>query len=377
MRKVVRIISRLCISGPIIHVTLLSKYFTNKDWHTTLVTGVQGENEGDMTYVAKQYGVDPVVIPELGREISPLNDLKVLVVFLRMFWKDRPDIVHTHQAKAGTVGRIAAKIAGVPRIYHTFHGNVFSGYFSPLKSKIFIIIERFLALLSTKIIAISEQQKSELLKYKITPERKIVVIPLGFDFSRLLPIDTEGSLKKIYNIPPKQTTIGIIGRLTHIKNHRLFFDIVEKVLLKTKNVHFLVIGDGELGDELKQLSKDKGLESSVTFTGFISDLKMIYGSLDIVLLTSLNEGTPVSLLEAMACEKLVITTRVGGVVDFIRHGESGFIFDFSPQDFANVICMYIDDPGRFNQIRKSASKEILEKYDKQRLLLDIEKLYTE
>lgn len=373
--KIIRIISRLNIGGPVIHVTLLNKHFHDDDWHSTLVTGRPAKGEGDMSYLAHNYGVRPIVFRGLGREISLWDDFVVLIQLIRLFIKEKPDIVHTHTAKAGTLGRLAAFLTGVPKVYHTFHGNVFEGYFSPLKTKVFILIERLLALVSTKIIAISELQKKDLLRERITSNSKITVIPLGFDFSRILPIEPEEKLRKELNIPDDKIIVAIIGRITHIKNHALFFEIAQRVLAITDHVHFLVIGDGDMRLDAEQQVKKMGIEKSVSFTGFITNLKHIYGSVDIVVLSSFNEGTPVSLLEAMACNKLVLSTKVGGVQDFITNGVNGFAFGFDPDEFCNVISDYIANPAKYLPLREQAAKDILPKYDKERLFRDIEALY--
>jgi glycosyltransferase involved in cell wall biosynthesis len=374
-KKIIRLISRLNIGGPVIHVTLLNKHFNNKDYSSTLVTGIHSANEGDMSYLASQYNVEPIVLKGLGREISPLDDLKVLFQLIWLFLREKPDIVHTHTAKAGTLGRLAATLTRVPQVYHTFHGHVFEGYFSPLKTRIFILIERFLALCSTGIIAISKEQKKDLLRFKIAPARKISVIPLGFDFGRILPVDPEAKLKRDLKIPDDKIVVAIIGRITQIKNHALFFRIAYEVLRLTDRVHFLVIGDGELRQHYEAETRRLKIAHQVSFTGFITDLKLIYGSVDMVVLTSLNEGTPVSLLEAMACQKIVLTTKVGGVSDFIENGINGFYFDFEADKFRDVILDYVADPAKFAAIGARAASDILSKFDKTRLFTDLEKLY--
>ncbi len=374
-RKIIRIISRLNIGGPVIHVTLLNKHFNNATWQSILVAGQHSENEGDMSYLAGQYNVKPIFLRGLGREISPLEDLHVLLQLIQLFRTQKPDIVHTHTAKAGTLGRLAALLTGVPRVYHTFHGHVFEGYFSAFKTRVFILIEQFLALFSTRIIAISKRQKRDLIRFKIAPAHKICVIPLGFDFSRILPIDPDARLRKQLQIPDEKIVIAIIGRITQIKNHALFFRIAFEVLKHSQNVHFLVIGDGELRQESEAETRRLGISDNVSFTGFITDLKLIYGSVDMVLLTSLNEGTPVSLLEAMACGKIVLTTNVGGVADFIDHGVNGFYFGFDADSFKDLILDYVANPQKYQAIGQQAALDILLKYDKQRLFRDIETLY--
>lgn len=376
-KKIIRIISRLNIGGPAIHVVLLTQHFNNESWSSILVTGKHGQNEGDMSYLTAKYGVQPVYYPELGREISLLSDLKVCLSLIRLFIKEKPDIVHTHTAKAGFVGRVAAILTGVPQIYHTFHGHVFNGYFSPLKTKLYILIERFLALFTTRIVVISELQRQDLIGYGIAKERKFKVIPLGFDFGRILPPDSTNKLRYDLGLPTDIPVVAIIGRIVPIKNHSLFIQVAELVAKQVTDIHFLIIGDGELRDTCEKQVRDLGLESRVSFTGFLTDLQLVYGCVDVVVLTSINEGTPVSLLEAMACQKLVLSTRVGGVGDFVTNGVNGYVLEPNPQAFADIIIDYAINPDRYTPLKERASKDVLRKYDKERLFRDIEALYTE
>lgn len=376
-KKIIRVISRLNIGGPAIHVVLLTQHFNNESWSSILVTGKHGQNEGDMSYLTAKYGVQPVYYPELGREISLLSDLKVCLSLIRLFIKEKPDIVHTHTAKAGFVGRVAAILTGVPQIYHTFHGHVFNGYFSPLKTKLYILIERFLALFTTRIVVISELQRQDLIGYGIAKERKFKVIPLGFDFGRILPPDSTNQLRNDLELPTDIPVVAIIGRIVPIKNHSLFIQVAELVAKQVTDIHFLIIGDGELRDTCEKQVRDLGLESRVSFTGFLTDLQLVYGSVDVVVLTSINEGTPVSLLEAMACQKLVLSTRVGGVGDFVTNGVNGYVLEPNPQAFADIIIDYAINPDRYTPLKERASKDVLRNYDKQRLFRDIEALYTE
>lgn len=376
-KKIIRVISRLNIGGPAIHVVLLTQHFNNESWSSILVTGKHGQNEGDMSYLTAKYGVQPVYYPELGREISLLSDLKVCLSLIRLFIKEKPDIVHTHTAKAGFVGRVAAILTGVPQIYHTFHGHVFNGYFSPLKTKLYILIERFLALFTTRIVVISELQRQDLIGYGIAKERKFKVIPLGFDFGRILPPDSTNKLRYDLGLPTDIPVVAIIGRIVPIKNHSLFIQVAELVAKQVTDIHFLIIGDGELRDTCEKQVRDLGLESRVSFTGFLTDLQLVYGCVDVVVLTSINEGTPVSLLEAMACQKLVLSTRVGGVGDFVTNGVNGYVLEPNPQAFADIIIDYAINPDRYTPLKERASKDVLRKYDKERLFRDIEALYTE
>lgn len=284
-------------------------------------------------------------------------------------------ILCTHTAKAGTLERLAAIITHVPQIYHSSPGHVFQGYFSPLKTLIFIMIERFLARFTIGIIAISKHQKDDLIKFGIAPANKISVIPLGLDFSRILPPDPDRMLRRRLDIAPEKITVALIGRIKAIKNPLLFMNIAGEVIRQRQNVHFLMIGDGELRRDCQNQAKKLGIQDQVSFTGFIADLKQIYGSVDIVCLTSINEGTPVSLLEAMACQKIVISTPVGGVPDLIKSGENGFICNADPVTFSKRIIDCVDNLGEYKTLGEQAAKDVLNRYDMSRLFKDIEELY--
>ena len=377
--KIVRIITRLNIGGPAIHTILLTSKIDNTKFQSYLLTGEVEKTESDMMYLADKYNVKPTVFPEISREIRPLRDIRAFFKIYKVLRIVKPDIVHTHTAKAGTIGRLAAFFAGVPITIHTFHGNIFKGYFSKRKTKILLLIERILAKVTTIIIAISNQQKKELIDLKITDCEKIKVIHLGFDFNNVLPKPYhKNKFKEKYNLPINSKLIGIIGRLVPIKNHKLFIDIAEQIISKYHNIYFPIIGDGELRNSLEQKVKERNLQNRIAFTGFIRDLKPVYADLDIVLLTSINEGTPVALIEAMACGKIVMSTKVGGIEDFVINGENGFVFDImSPESFVEKITDWIQysTSEKYINIKKNAKNTALQVFDYKRLISDIENLY--
>jgi len=377
--KIVRIITRLNIGGPAVHTILLTSKIDNTKFQSYLLTGEVEKTESNMMYLADKYNVKPIVFPEISREIRPLRDIKSFFKIYRLLRIIKPDIVHTHTAKAGTIGRLAAFFSGVPIIIHTFHGNVFNGYFSKAKTKIFIIIEKLLAKLSTKIIAISKQQKNELVKYGVAFIEKIKIINLGFDFENVIPgPEHKRKFKSNFNFPADAKLVGIVGRLAPIKNHILFIDIAEQVINKYDNIYFPIIGDGEMRALLEDKVKERNLQNKIIFTGFIRDLKSVYADLDIVLLTSINEGTPVALIEAMACGKIVMTTKVGGVADFIVNGKNGFIFDTKDYEpFVREIENWLADKKSYEIIGEEAKKTAMKLFGAERLISDIERLYEQ
>lgn len=375
--KVLRVITRLNIGGVARHTVYLTSLINKDKYDPLLFSGKIEEHEEDMSFFATQYNVKPKYLKQLSRELNPKSDLKTLWELYKIIKKEKPDIVHTHTAKAGTLGRLAAWLARVPIIIHTFHGNVFKGYFGPRKTKFFIKIEQFLAKKSTKIIAISKSQKQELIDFRITRPSKIEVINLGFEFDNIIPtIDDRGLFRKENNFPDEAILIGIVGRLAPIKNHMLYLDIAEQICIQHSNVYFPIVGDGELRAEIETEIKKRKLENRVKIVGFYQNLKKVYADLDLVILTSHNEGTPVALIEAMVCKKIVITTNVGGVKDFITNNETGFYIDsFDPKPFVEKINQWLDGKIDNERIGENANKKALKKFSAKRLVADIEALY--
>ena len=374
-KKIIRIIARLNIGGPTIHVSNLNYYLDKQYGYTsTLIYGSLAEGEGSMEYKATEKNLKTILIPELGREISLIKDIATIWKLYKLLRKEKPDIVHTHTAKAGTVGRIAARMALVPQVYHTFHGHIFHSYFSPLKTKIFIFIERFLSLLSTKIIVISEKQKEEILSFGIAPENKLTVIPLGFELNTFRLV--ENYWHKAYSIPQHIKLIGIVGRLVPVKNHMFFMECAKAIANKRSDVAFIIIGDGELKESLEAKAKQLDLAHMVIFPGFLTDLSRIYSDLDIVTLTSDNEGTPVTLIEAMALGKPVVSMAVGGISDIIEDGVMGhLVYARNAAVFAAKVIDLLDNPPKAQQFGAAAKTKTLSRFGIQRLVQDIHTLY--
>ena len=381
-KKILRIIARLNIGGPAIHTVLLSSELSKRGYRDILVCGKVDDSEGDMMYLAAENGVEPIVISELGREISTIKDFKSFIALFLIMRREKPDIVHTHTAKAGTLGRMAAICAGVPIKIHTFHGHVFDGYFSPMKARVFLAIEKFLAIFTDRVITVSALVRDEIVnKLKVVKASKCVVVPLGFELNRFLQCENhKGAFRRELNIGPNTLLIGIVGRLVPIKNHKMFLDAVKNISHKNTNlgVKFVIIGDGECAFSLKKYSQEQGIENDVIFTGWKKDLASVYADLDVVALTSLNEGTPVSLIEAMACAKPVIATDVGGVKDIVIDGENGFLVKSNDiEGFSDKLIDLLSDKAKRDRFGMCGRESVKTKYSKERLVKDIEVLYEE
>jgi glycosyltransferase involved in cell wall biosynthesis len=383
--RVVRVIARLNIGGPATHTILLSASLDPKRYRTTLVVGAPGSGEGDMAYLAVARGVQSVVVPELGRAIRPTDDLIALWRLYRLMRRERPHIVHTHTAKAGTLGRLAALAARVPVRVHTFHGHVFSGYFGPAKTRMFLAIERALARATHRIVAVSESQRRELSEpYRVAPASKIEVVSLGLDLSPFAAVPNTppvGGVRAEIGAGPDELVVGIVGRLTAIKNHRLFLDAARRALeLAPGNVQlrFLVVGGGELENDLRQRASELGLGDRVLFAGWRRDLSEIYAACDIVALTSDNEGTPVAVIEALASGRPVAATDVGGVADVLEGGRYGLLVPKGDAErFAEAIVRLASDTALRARLAAGARESALERFSIEKLLHSVDALYSE
>jgi glycosyltransferase involved in cell wall biosynthesis len=398
--KVLRIIARLNVGGPARHVVWLTQALQGDGVESKLIAGTVPDGEEDMSYFAAEHGVEPIYIREMSRELSPRDAVSFLKV-LRTIFRERPDVIHTHTAKAGTVGRAAAfvykwltpgTIVGRPRrvkVIHTFHGHVFHSYYGRLKTQIFVLIEKMLArLASDKIVVITPQQLKEIHSdVGVGRSEQFEIIPLGIDLAKLQAGGSERiEFRNEFAIPEATLLIGFVGRLTEIKNLPMLLESA-KQYFETEDApdaKFIIIGDGHMRQELERLAVSLG--DRVVFAGNRDDLRRVYAGLDIIGLTSLNEGTPLSLIEAMASTRPVIATRVGGVVDLLgapEVEEAGFtvhergvgVRSEDAPSFANgLIYLAKNERLRFDLGRRGHQYAI-DNYGKERLIADIRSLY--
>jgi len=291
----------------------------------------------------------------------------------------RPHIVHTHTAKAGTLGRLAARLVRVPIVIHTYHGHVLHGYFSPAKTRMFVAIERFLARYTTCLVTVSERVRQELLGFRIGTPDRLVVVPLGLDLDRFHSgEECRGQLRAELGVDAATPLIGIVARLVPIKRHEWFLEAARAVLHRHATCQFLLVGDGERRQELEEVAKRLGLANNVRFLGWRHDLDRIYSDLDLVVLTSANEGSPVSLIEAMAAGRAVISTRVGGVADIVEDNVAGLLVPpGEPALLAEAIHTMLTDSPRRVAMGKAGRARVYPAFSAQRLLHDIDQLYTQ
>ena len=377
--RVMRIISRMNIGGPATHVVLLNAGLDRQGYDCLLVTGSEGAGEGSLRDLAVSSNLRLVMIPELGREIAPWSDLVTLVKLYRLMRRGRPDVVHTHTAKAGFVGRIAARLAGVPVVLHTFHGHVFRGYFSPARTRLYILIERLGARLSTRIVTISPRLREEIAQFGVAGRERIEIIPLGFELGVFTSqARASGAFRRSLGLPTNAKLVGAVGRLVPIKNIPLLLEAAALARQQDPDIRVVLVGDGELRDELEARSEALGLAGAVVFAGWRRDLASVYADLDAVVISSHNEGTPASLIEAMATGCPVIATRVGGVPDLIADGETGRLVPPGDREaLAAALLAVFREPERTTRMAELARHRVLERYQAQRLVADVDRLYRE
>ena len=384
--KILRIITRLNIGGPAIHACLLTRELNepnNAEFETKLICGSVSPGEGDMRYFAEEHGVEPLYVPALRREINPFRDLAAFFGILNHMREYKPDIVHTHTAKAGMLGRFAAILTNAPVKIHTFHGNIFYGYFSKISTRIFMVAEKFLARFTDTIIAISRKQEDDVVrKYRITTPKKCHVIKLGFNLERFLSSKQKTDVfRKKFNFSKDEILIGMIGRLTAIKNHRMFIDVADylnKTAGKDINgrMRFVIVGDGELKNRLFEYTRSKGLEERIFFTGWVRQVEEVYAGLDIVALTSINEGTPVSLIEAMSSARPVVATDVGGVRDAV--GEAGVLVKSGDyKAMGDTILKLAGSAEEREKLGSLGRNSVRDLFSKERLVSELRGLYKE
>ena len=385
MKKILRIINRFNLGGPTYNAAYLTKYL-EPDYETLLIGGQHDESEKSSMHILDNLGLKPIIIPEMQRSLNPYKDQIAFKKIQNIIKEFKPDIVHTHAAKAGALGRRAAYKMGVNQIYHTFHGHVFHSYFGNFKTRIFKEIEKNLAKKSTKIIAISEIQKSELSKiHKICPENKIEVIPLGFDLERF-NTDKDSKrreFRKKWNLKEKEIAIGIIGRLVPIKNHKFFIDAIQEVLKNSKvPIRAFIVGDGEEKQNIINYIKNKNLDFSLNYnpatfhlTSWIKEIDRVNSGMDIICLTSLNEGTPVSLIEAQASGKPIVSTKTGGIENIVLENKTALLSEKNDlHNFSKNLLSLVNDSNK----RKLFSKFGLEKskdFHYNQLVNNIKNLY--
>ncbi|HXP51682.1 MAG TPA: glycosyltransferase [Bacteroidia bacterium] len=387
--RVLRLINRFNLGGPTYNVTYLTRYLA-PEFETLLVGGMKEESEASSDFILEQNGVKPVIIKEMRRSINPMNDIAAYREIKKLIKEFKPDIVHTHAAKAGALGRMAAFSCNVPITLHTFHGHVFHSYFGNVQTSVYKNIERYLAKRTTALVTLSEKQKHELsVVHKIAPPEKFHIVPLGFDLERFWTNQEEKrrSFRKQYQIADDEIAIGIIGRLVPVKNHRMFLKAFQ--LAKSKSaikIKAFIIGDGELKEQLMNYCKEIGLSftsraelhpnSDVFFTSWIQEADIATAGVDVIALSSLNEGTPVSLIEAQAASKPIVSTQVGGIENVVIPGSSALLSPVNDHiAFSENLLKLVNDPTLRQNLSVTGKDFVIEHFHYTALVMNMSHLY--
>ncbi|MBX5489261.1 MAG: glycosyltransferase, partial [Mycolicibacterium hassiacum] len=381
--RVLRVIARLNVGGPALHVSYLTRGLAARGYETTLVTGRVGRSEGSMEYVATEAGVEPIYIEALQRNLSLFDDIVALARLVRLIRRFRPDVLHTHTAKAGALGRAAAVLAlgARPRVVvHTFHGHVLRGYFPRLATRLFLEVERRLARVSSALIAVSPEVRDDLVELRVAPASKFTVVRLGLDLERRIAAP-EGARERVRSelgVGRDQFLVVWLGRMTEIKRVDDLLRIFAVLRRRGVDAVLALVGDGPNRADLQRLADELGVADAVRFAGFRADVGSVFRACDAVALTSANEGTPVSLIEALAAGCAVVTTDVGGARDVVDDGRAGFLVPAGDLDgFADRLEELAGSPELRRRLGEAGRKHVFARYSVDRLVRDIDTLYRE
>jgi glycosyltransferase involved in cell wall biosynthesis len=381
--RVLRVIARLNVGGPALHVAYLTEGLAGRGYDTTLVAGSLARGEESMAHVAESRDARIVTIPHLHREISPLEDARAIVRLAQLIREERPHILHTHTAKAGAVGRIAALLAGgarPPIIVHTFHGHVLRGYFNPLTTLGFRTLERWLARVTTRLIAVSPEVRDDLVRLGVARREKFTVIRLGIELGERVGGDDElrRETRRQLGVGPDAFMVGWVGRMTAVKRTEDVVRAFRELLDREVDAYLCLVGDGPDRPRLERLAHELGIVRRCLFVGYQDDVAPYYEAIDALLLPSVNEGTPVSVIEALAAGRPAVATRVGGVPDIVRDGVDGYLVQVG--DAAKLgqrLAELAADPARRDEMGRDGRERVVERYAVARLVDEIDALYRE
>ena len=376
-----RVIARLNVGGPALHVAHLSRGLDERGYETTLVAGHVGAGEGSMQYVVDELGVKPVYVDELQRELSFASDALAVRRIVQLIRQVRPAVLHTHTAKAGAVGRTAALLSGSARppvVVHTFHGHVLRGYFSPTRVRAFRSVERMLARSSDALVAVSPEVRDDLVELGVAPPGKICVVRLGLDLDRRLAAEpsARAAVRAELGVPEGGFLVGWLGRMIEIKRVDSLLAAFRQLRASGVDAYLALVGDGPLRDALSREAEALGIADRTRFVGFRENVGELYSAFDAVALTSANEGTPVSVIEALASGLPVVATDVGGVSDVVQDGQSGYLVP--PNDVAAVaerLARLAGDREGRTVMGANGRAFVVPRYSVERLVDDIDRLY--
>jgi glycosyltransferase involved in cell wall biosynthesis len=376
---VLRIIARMNVGGPAYHVSLLSGRLDPDRFETLLVHGQVGRGEASFEELARREGCAVHPLADLRPEIDPRSDARTLRALVRLVREYQPDIVHTHTAKAGFVGRLAAALTRPrPLIVHTYHGHVLEGYFGPAKNALYRSLERGLARVSDRLVAVSQATVDDLVRLRVASPERFMVIPIGLDLERFRrpDLDAGAEFRRASGAGDEDLLLGFVGRLVPIKRVDVLLNAFAKLREQHDDARLAIVGDGEERPALEQLAAELRVASAVTFHGFMADVAPVAAASDIAVLSSDNEGTPVSLIEAAAAARPAVATDVGGVRDVV--GDGGLVVPpGDPEAFAAALHRLADDPAERVAMGERAQRHVLARHSVDRLLADVGALYED
>ena len=379
--KVLRVIARLNVGGPALHVAYLTAGLAPRGYDTTLVAGTIARGEESMAFVADAHNVHVETLGDLHREISPVRDLRAILQLAQLIRRERPTILHTHTAKAGAVGRIAALLARgarPPIVIHTFHGHVLRGYFGRVKTFGFRRLERWLARTSTSLVAVSPEVRDDLVALGVAPASKFTVVRLGIDLPGRVENDDaqRREARRQMGLRDEAFVVGWVGRMTAVKRTELVVRALQDLVARNVDAFVVLVGDGPDRDQLERYAHELGVIKRCLFLGYQEDVARFYDAIDVLVLPSINEGTPVSVIEALAARRPAVATRVGGVPDVVRDGIDGFLVDADDRDaLATRLAELAADPELRARMGEAGHARVIERYAVARLVDDVDKLY--
>ena len=370
--KIMRIIARMNVGGPAVQVSGLMRNLDTEYFEHRLYAGYCGSDELDYLETSAP-DLEVFRVPGLGRHVNVWDDVRALVFLLKAIREYQPDIIHTHTAKAGFLGRLASMFSGHRSIrVHTFHGHLLNGYFSKNKTRLVIIAEYVLAKFTTHLLAVGDQVRTDLLKKKIGRNSAFGIMPPGIS----LGICQDKSKAKVaLGLNPNDLYVAFIGRVTKIKRPDRFLDVVSRMKNTHPNLKYFVAGQGDLFEYTSNRVKQESLP--VSLLGWQTDIELVLSASDIVVLASDNEGTPISLIQAGMFGIPVVTTDVGAVRDVVLHGKTGLITSSSVEDIASAIQALVENPDMRDNFGKEAKQFTISRFSAKRLSEDHKALYLQ
>ena len=380
--RVLRVIARLNVGGPALHVTYLARGLAERGYETTLVAGDVARGEESMAFVAEHAGVEIVPLPGLSRELAPVRDAIAAIRLARIIRQVRPDVIHTHTAKAGAVGRTAALLSGLrkrPVVVHTFHGHVLRGYFGRAGTLVFRGIETALALATDRLVAVSPEVRDELVALGVAPMEKFTVVRLGLELERRVAFSGDASeVRRRHGIASEAFVVGWFGRMTAVKQTDDLLTALVALRERGVDALLLMVGDGDDRQRLEERAHELGIARACLFLGYQQDVAPWFAVSDAVVLTSASEGTPATIIEALAAGRPVVATDVGGVSDVVDEGETGFLVPAGDTDaLAAQLALLASDPERRETMGRLGRERALHRYAVERLVDDVDALYRE